>query len=232
MGQIIFKTNTLKFKHKYKNKVSLQQVMSAKQYFSVLSIFSRMQQTNVGGRVIQKTLQQSSMHLFCIIKERIIICSGIVITRKKEWQNIKIARDRGCHSIIHLRPMGSSFPCFVVDVWSLQLFLCNFASLQHFQIFFCIPLLGIRSLRAIIIPSIMWEFQNEDRIIEYKSGWLISLYSIHLSHCAFRGLHHISHTNHIKGAFSARCYYYIAYDFENIKGGYQSELQSFSGKVD
>lgn len=31
MGQIIFKTNTLKFKHKYKNKVSLQQIMSTKQ---------------------------------------------------------------------------------------------------------------------------------------------------------------------------------------------------------
>lgn len=65
------------------------------------------------------------------------------------------------------------------------------------------PLLGIRSLRTIIIPGIMQEFQNEDRIIAYKSGWLVSLYSIHLSPCAFTWLHHISHTNHIKEALSA-----------------------------
>lgn len=65
------------------------------------------------------------------------------------------------------------------------------------------PLLGIRSLRTIIIPGIMREFQNEDRIVAYKSGWLVSLYSIHLSLCASTGLHRISHTNHIKGALSA-----------------------------
>lgn len=65
------------------------------------------------------------------------------------------------------------------------------------------PLLGIRSLRTIIIPGIMQEFQNEDRIVAYKSGWLVSLHSIHLSPCAFTGLRHISHTNHIKEALSA-----------------------------
>lgn len=65
------------------------------------------------------------------------------------------------------------------------------------------PLLGIRSLRTIIIPGIMQEFQNEDRIVAYKSGWLVSLYSIHLSCCAFTGLHHISHANHVKEALSA-----------------------------
>lgn len=65
------------------------------------------------------------------------------------------------------------------------------------------PLLGIRSLRTIIIPGIMQEFQNEDRIIAYKSGWVVNLYSIHLSCCASADLHHISHTNRVKEALSA-----------------------------
>lgn len=64
------------------------------------------------------------------------------------------------------------------------------------------PLLGIRSLRTIIIRGIMQEFQNEDRIIAYKSGRLVSLCIIHLSRCAFTGLLNVSHTNQNEEASS------------------------------